>query len=84
MVFQEKYFSRYIPLPEQISFSDYLYFFRYWAKRLLPGLPLPLPDLKGQNLPKTENMTYKFMQCFRMHDRINAKNLKNHKNKNNK
>ena len=29
-------------------------------------------------------MTYKFMQCFRMHDRINAKNLKNHKNKNNK
>ena len=31
MVFEEKYFSPYIPLSDQISLSGCLYFVRYWA-----------------------------------------------------
>ena len=30
MLFEEKYFSCYILLPDQISLSGYLYFERYW------------------------------------------------------
>ena len=34
-IFQEKFFSCYIPLTDQISLSDYLYFSRYWAISVL-------------------------------------------------
>ena len=31
MIFEEKYFSRYILLTDQISLSNSLYFLKYWA-----------------------------------------------------
>ena len=31
LIFEEKYFSHYIPFSDQISFSDYLYILRCWA-----------------------------------------------------
>ena len=35
MIFQEKCFSYYILLTDQISLSDYLYFLKYWAMSVL-------------------------------------------------
>ena len=32
MIFEEKYFSYYIPLTDQISLSGCLYFVRYWTR----------------------------------------------------
>ena len=38
MIFEEKYFSYYILLPDQISLSQCLYFVRYWAVYVLQFL----------------------------------------------
>ena len=44
MIFDAKYFSRYILLTDQISLSDYIYFFRFWAMHVLE-LFVPVSDI---------------------------------------
>ena len=42
MIFQEKYFSCYILLTNQISWTDCIYFLRYWT---IFGLQLPFSQV---------------------------------------